>query len=649
MGRRFNIVMLMLACLLGCHNKVELGRIQTEASVFQAYWFEREATLYVFYNIRTTERIRDTSAFEYSLDAQPWVLVSEAPLVQVHQPLDCGADRRCGSFSLAVSSPPETLALRLRFQSEGTLSDQFQKTPLIIRKSEIAPDRSFYVYGFFDASNQFVSWQGRNAFPGLSHEEVVSFGLRRPYTVEGSKAHVTTTPISLVNPSLYGANEPCAGEELSRSLFASTQGEDIWSLEPVPTRAEEVCTNAESRDALGSLVKSALARKNPVVTSLGFDLALRFTDSLKLSFVLASCDNPDADYLRFQIDRLKIDHSEVDLCIESSNFNVNGLRQLFLARIAAARASSNKNLALLIVLHYRDPSAAERISSILGKTLDQVLDESQNPRIAAALVYDSFPLTESLLPSRSQLVWCPTLNSSDATLNSCIFTPTKIVLGPVEIKSSPALPDYPSYQKLDNDQKNGVTVERIEVLTPAGTNDQDKVDIVRNETGFWIFHPNDTLTLGKDEAYSYCGKNDGTSSLAFRTIDTNPLGYGEPELLSALPVKHNLQPSDRTVQLGLVTELPFFLSLSYRSRIAIGPKSLTGILSIKRNVSMTDTLGDLVLTQAKVPVRDVLARCTQYCQNPAFDESGVYLLSRPWDIEFATRCYEPQIPTPGGL
>ena len=83
--------------LLGCHNKVGIGRIETTFPLFKAFWYESEATVYIFYHTMSSQKLRVDARVEFSLDGQNWTDVKVAANVQLHEPVDCGEEEACGS------------------------------------------------------------------------------------------------------------------------------------------------------------------------------------------------------------------------------------------------------------------------------------------------------------------------------------------------------------------------------------------------------------------------------------------------------------------------------------------------------------------------------------------------------------------------
>lgn len=640
-------LMLLFNCL-ACQDKLELLRIYADLPLFQSYWYEAEKTLFVFYRMKMTERVKPSALVEYQVEQGIWTDVGRAPVIQKHHHVDCGPDQKCGSFSLKADKEPTQVGLRLRYSADGELADEFRSAPRVISQIAGTLDRSFYVYGIFDLTNRFVQWRGRNNFPGITHDEAMFFGLERPYSVDGHHGLSESSEISTVLPSHYGIIDPCSGTLLDPNKKFSDIGEDIWLQTAVPEAFPETCVTAHNFDASGPVDLSAVARKNPIVSPIEQDLTLRFTEAQLIPLIFATCESQDDDYLAFQKGRLAMPDTATTVCIESSDFNAESIRQLLLAKIKEARAAVTKSVALTIILHYTKEAQAQEIESIIAKSLALVLDDSLNPYVAATFVYDSFGKTAVPVAPKPAVIWCPTLNTLTQTLNSCYFSPAKLVLGPLEVRVSPLLPDYPSFLELDERQKSGIKVQKLRVLTPAEPSNEGKLEITAAEgEGYWIFHPDDKLNMKGSEYYSYCQKADPTLSLAFHMVSSEEGSKdAEPSFLQNLSIDHNKRLKDEVAQIGLFTPYPFYLAIDYRNTLAIGPKGLTGLLTIdQRKVPVNEELGSRILAEERIPMRKVLSRCTQYCKNPSFDDTGTYLLGRPWYQEFQTKCYEPKIPS----
>lgn len=642
---------LLLSLALGafsCQDKVPFERLETSYPLFQSYWYESEATTYIFYQLESSRRIRDEAVVEYSLDGENWTDIALATNVQQHESVDCGPRVRCGSISLASQEAPASTHLRYRFHREGELADSTVNFISPVRIQRGSHSRSFFVFGIFDETNSFIQWRGRNDFPGLSHEQAVFYGLRRPYKLSGLRVQNQSSEVSRLNPSLYASSSTCEGSEQPASELRSPAGDDLWLFFRIEDIYPQACMNVETVDAKGPFSAPALARKNPVLAPINQKLTLGFTEALQIPFVFASCQNPDAAYLQFQKDRLGMPEHPTDLCLESTNFNPSYLRQLIGERIAAARRSSNKTLALLFVLHYTDAAVGSSVALIMMQTLGALLDETLYPRVAATLVYDSFPPLIDPINFDSSLIWCPTLGSIEETqtLFSCYFQPAKIVVGPIELKTSPYLPDYASYRELDKDQKEGAAIEKLSILAPSEPLGFERLDVLEEGTSYNVYHPSDRLQVGASDYLNFCPENDRTGAFIFREISGVPPSeqVSPSSRLIELPRYQNSNPQLRTFEIGLGLPYPFFVHLQYRSSAALGPKGLSGYIAIQGKSVISDELGAAVIQNQDFNLLGVLNRCTRFCRHPAFDDAGSYLASRAWHEEFQTRCYNPLIP-----
>jgi hypothetical protein len=642
--------MAALFVAFACADKLDLQRIGTNLPLFQTYWFESEKTLFVFYHVATTQRVKNQADVEYKVDDSSWISVANAPLVQKHHLVNCGDDQRCGSISIKSDQEPKNVGIRLRFSKGGDLADSFETVPRVIATLSGTEDRSFYVYGVFDKTNKYIQWRGRNNFPGLTHQEANFYGIDRPFSVRDLNGHNDSTKVSTVAPSQYGIPNPCTGTSISSLLAESQAGEDIWHPAAIADEFPESCITARSIDAIGDVNYSALARKNPEVSPIKQDLTLRFTAAHLIPLIFASCKDQNPEYLEFQKSRLQMQDHDIDICTEDAAFSTESIRQLLLTKIKEARTASNKSLALTIILHYINEQSASTIEATVAEALALVLNDSLNPYVAATFVYDSYAKTAVPVAPKPAVIWCPTLNVATQTINSCHFAPAKLVLGPLEIRASPLLPDYPSFLELDEQQKNGIKVNALRVLTPSEPSSEGKLDIVESEVGYWIFHPDDKINLKGDEFLSYCQKSDPTVSLAYRMLsESNGGTKSSPSLMQRLPEEHNTDPSDQVAQVGLLSPFPFYLTIEYKNTVALGPKGLTGVLTLsKQKLPLNEELGARILGESRIPMDSVLSRCTRYCQHPAFDDTGTYLLGSTWIREFQTRCYEPSIPVFGG-
>ncbi|MCX6127916.1 MAG: hypothetical protein NTX25_02485 [Proteobacteria bacterium] len=620
-----------------------MQRDAVQFSEVKAFWFEDEASFFLFYRIDHPLIQRPDSALEFSLNqGNSWTDVKDVQNIHQHDAVDCGNVARCGSLSQKADTQVADIRLRLRFHKDSELAD-LAEFPVVIVKSSSPFKRSFYIYGIFDTSNTYVQWRGRHQFPGLSHEQAEAYGLRRAYRIQNVEAQIPSSEPDSVNPSLYGKPSSCDGTKLDAPIISSDQGEDHWMINQIDSTYAQVCASSEVHDANGQYFAVAIGRKNPVVAAITQDLQLSYTKVTQVPLVFAVCSAIDQAYLDFQLKRLKIESHPIDQCLDRDQLSPESLLSLLYAKIVVAKQNLGPDIALIIVLHYSDSTFSQAVTLLFGQALEAIANDKNFPRVAAFFIYDSFAPESLPLAKQASVIWCPMAGAEEEKLSSCTFQPASVVVGSLELRNSPALPDYTSFLNLSNEQINGAKIENFSIYAPRETGETGRLIFENVGQMNYVFNPFDQLQLSASETLSFCRLNDPFELFGFESLDkVNPLSANT---LSELPDVHRETKLDRSYSLGVRMTVPFFVSIQYSSTVAIGPKNYIAYLALRGKRTVSDAFGAAILRSEALPFANVLSKCTQYCQHPAFDESGSYVLARPWYEEFAQRCYNPLIPT----
>ncbi|WP_141733978.1 hypothetical protein [Oligoflexus tunisiensis] len=647
----FSIASFLFA-LTACRDKVGLLREPLHFALAKPFWFEDESTFFLFYQLDNPQAFRPEGSLELSFDqGETWQDIGFWTYLHPHEEVDCGRQSLCGSLSIRWTEPIASVQLRYRYHRDAELAES-QSIPVVSVHRTSPLRRSFSIYGVFDAMNAYVQWRGRHSFPGLSHEEAEALGLRRPYRITGIRAQVDSSEPDRINPSLYGTSSDCGGADLGPHTMGSEQGADSWLMVRVGPAFAQVCGWTEVMDGEGSYHAVAYGRKNPVVENIVQDLQLAFTKAEQVRLIFATCQAVSQDYLDYQVDRLHFTTNRIDYCMDQGNFNRETIVSFLYEKVLAARQNTGQDLALVLILHYNLRELSPVIVDVVGQSLAAIANGEQFPRVAAIFVYDSFPAVSSSGMTPTSLIWCPTevQDGETSTLSSCAFQPSKFVLGPLEVRSAPVLPDYESFQEMDDAQKWGAKIDEFAIYTPREPDSGGRLTYVRANDLHYVFNPFDQLPILARESLSFCPLHDFAQVFAYQILTQRGIRGGSEAAssVSLLPMEHRLRNEDRVYNLGLRLQAPFLVSVRYTTSSAIGPKDFVSYISIRGQQSLTDELGEAALQNKPLPFRSVLTKCTRYCQHPAFDETGRYILNGPWYEEFATRCYQPQLPRPEG-
>ncbi len=638
----------MCLSLWSCREKVGLQRDILTFPLAKAFWYEREATLFVFYRLEHPLVQRAQAVLEMSLDGgDNWLDTAAIQNVHQHLASDCGPQVLCGSLSLLRDQALAKLTLRYRYHRDASLGDQTQIAVVQVRAQSPAP-QSYSLYGIFDATNTYVQWRGRHQFPGLSHEDAQALGLRRLYRVLATKNQVNSSSFNRLNPSLYGALSSCEGQTLEGAPLFSEAGDDLWQFGQVPVTSAQVCADTEVNQARGTAREIAVARKNPIVEELPQDLQLSFAPTYQIPLIFAACDATDQDFLSFQAERLHFPQRTADLCMDRGRFNPESIIALLYAKIVAAKQTQKLEVSVVLILHYKEAELSAAVVSVVGQALAKIADDELYPRVAAFFIYDSFAPETDIMAQQKSVIWCPTHDGRDDGLASCAYQPAEVVLGSLEVRSAPTLPDYESFLSLDETQKTGAKIDKLDIYAPRETSDTGRIGFVERDGASYIFNPFDRLTLGPTDFVSYCPLRDPSQAFGYRFLDpAEPEKVAIPSPLRQLPTRG--REKNETYNLGVRLPVPFLVAVRYTTAAALGPKNFTAYLALRGKNTVDEAFGAAVLAGQPLPFRGVLSQCTQYCNHPAFDESGSYALARPWTEEFATRCYQPLLPQRAGL
>ncbi|MDQ3233642.1 MAG: hypothetical protein M3Q07_17630, partial [Pseudobdellovibrionaceae bacterium] len=557
-------ILSVICALAACRKKVGLEQDPLRFVLAKAFWFEDESTFFLFYHIDNPQPFRTEGLLEMSLNqGETWQDVNTGTYVHPHESVDCGNQTLCGSLSIRWTQPLPSAQLRYRFHRDAELAESLVIPVVIVRKSSPLR-RSFYIYGVFDQTNVYVQWRGRHFFPGLSHEEAEAYGLRRPYRITGIRSQTNSSDPDRINPSLYGSATVCAGTELNPDRISSDRGADSWLMAQVELSFAQACGISEVTDGNGSYSAAAFARKNPIVEPIEQDLQLAFTKAKQIPLIFASCKTIDQNYLDFQVERMHFPTNRIDYCMDDGTFSRENVLALLYGKVLAAQ-EPGQVLALVLILHYTLQELSPTISDVLGQSLAAIANNALFPRVSAVFVYDSFAPESPPAITQPSVIWCPVAGDASTTLSTCAFQPSQIALGSIEIRSAPALPDYENFQKMDDVQKRGATVEDFSIYTPKEPGSGGRLSITQTNDRSYVFNPFDQLPVLASESLSYCGLYDSTEAFAFEILPSSGTQDGGIPVspLSVLPGVHRLQDRDQVYNLGLQLDVPFLVSVRY--------------------------------------------------------------------------------------
>ena len=674
---RLAALALLAAGAASC-GKVPIHDVYAEFLLADASWFAEEDTLFIFYDVTAEQGLGDPSVIEitYATDDERinWTPVSDFTTVHPHLPVDCGTTSLCGSTSLHVAGEPREVGVRLRYHRDGELALEADTVFNVVGPGDPDSNRSFVVYGVFDETNQRVQWRGRHQLPTLRNKQAQDLGLRRWFQVE-DQVTGTEALTSSSDPYGYGARCPSDFEATDLEVVETVE-RAVWNDADLPLTASThaaVCAQSTVLDANGTYTTGAVARKNPEVRPAFPVLRSPIHDATPVRFFLAPCERTiSAEHEAMQRQRLQMEDVETT-CIDDwddAGF-VDHLIVAFTDAIEAER-DSGEDMVLVIGLHQDDDDVATVVEEALAAIVPDERHRS-SPRLAGAFVFDSDIRgleDDTLAPST---LWCPasilaleTGDFPDASTRTCAIAPDNpsIDLGPFSFGTLPILP--PRDQYLDfidtwSDAQAGEVLS-LSYRTPEFSVTSAHADI--GEYGVATFFDDEQISVGDDDAFSYCVGDDPyifvfrseiMQSDAFIDAITEQCATEEIDETLCAVATQGLLPLDflgewhalfgeENYDLGLFWDFPFLLHMEYEA-VAAGNVSAFGF-SVPFGLAADGEsyLGTEMWTTDEFPLDELLTQCTRFCDHPTFDSAGVYHVTDNFDETYPSACYLPRYP-----
>lgn len=650
--------MLLLAWFhVGC-DKVPLQDVGASFPFAKAAWFAQEETLFLFYEAEAEQGISKESDIEVSFvtddGKQKWVPVSQLKNVHTHEAVKCSPKGLCGSASPRVTKEPRNVTFRLRYHRDGETALEFTPEFHVMGSGPAFTNRSFLVYGVFDALNRRVQWRGRHQFPAVRNMKASELGLRREFQVsEESFGNLASDTEAQNNPYFYAFADLCPQTFASAGFPPAplTLQRAVFSAGELPLQAAAsavVCAKSVIKDGRGPFAALAVARKNPDTRPAFDSLSSPITENTAVRFLVAPCNKVISDdHLEMQKQRLGITGA-VDACTDdvSSEGLKNRLSALLGRRIDETRAQ-NKDMVLSIAFHHDDKSGAQ--AAALESALESVLPQEQeksSPRVAGAFVFDSTVHRDVKASLKRQVLWCPAFfdpllrEPPDVSQQSCPVVPEfpGLKLGPFAFNVIPILPTRDNFLNFIKtySKANAGSMTKMSFLSPTRTPLSENVAI--GDFGQATFFNNERLTVGPEESLGFCPEENTAPHVVFKT-DDEPFPAG----IATLGEMHRLNPAP-TYQLGLAWDFPFLLKLAYETRMAGAATALNATVPFGIKIDQGASYGAQAWTQGEFPLGKTLLLCTRFCTHPTFDSAGVYNVRAPWRDSYRRSCYRPQFP-----
>ncbi len=658
----------------GC-TKVAISSIEAVFDLADTAWFAEEETLFVFYEISAEQGIQDPSVVELTYatdDARvDWTPLTSFPAVHTHEPVDCGPQALCGSWSLHVPQEPREVALRLRYHPDGELAVDSDTIYNAVDVGTPHTHRSMVVYGVFDESNQWVQWRGRHTFPTLRNEHAEDLGLRRWFQVDEQTYGTTESPAATENP--YGYGTPCPDDFTGTEVNpVSTLERAVFNQETLPLAASSssaVCAASTVSDATGAFTTTALAQKNPEVRPAFPLLRSPIRNATPLEFFLGPCDRIiDEEHEEMQRQRLLVEGLPTYCTDDWREDTWEDELVTALGSAVEAERYKGQDVVLVIGLHRDEQGLALAVQEALSRVVPEERHRT-SPRLAGAFVFDSDIENLILSELEPSVLWCPADAGEGASARTCAISPDNpgLELGPFSFGSLPILPSRELYLEFIEDYsvRQAGNVQSYEFLTPEFATTTEHIDL--GEFGAITFLNDELISADGDDAFSWCvpsepppvywrsdflvseqfamalqvGCSNGTFEDEFCSLAS--LGVMSVEWL---PQWHSRFFED-TYELGLFWDFPFLLRMEYEAFTAGAVSAFDFSVPFGLGSDGESYYGGYAWVADEFSLEDALTQCTRFCESPTFDSAAVYHVTDPFRSTYATTCYLPNLPEPG--
>lgn len=661
--------LMMIAFLAGC-TKVPLREHRGHFDLATSHWFENEKTQYIFFSV---DGLRDGQAkttwpaeFEIARESGEFSRLNLSTAVHAHRLVECGVGRICGSFSFKAEKPVDSLALRYRYHVDSPISESIAVSVSKHRAGAGSESQSALVYGVFNGDNSRVQVRVHDNFGSPDSTQIKHYGMTRKFAVESLV--LANVPIARLRTFDDGAfhfpSQAC--DSLLPSAQTNTEefsGVEAWMKTPLSPndRKDSACFRVKALDQKGVALNqaAALARRNPEFSQGSLSIRTPLQDAQKVPIVFGYCaGRPESDgifsapffeYQRFILGMPP--YAGVDACFavgEEDRF-ARDVERVINQRLAEARAQSQgtRDLFFTVAINARLSSQILEFRKIIAlKLAERIRAENGliSPRLVGAFVYDSQAADPEVAGVNQQIVWCPRLEKPGQDESEANCTPRAIGdvnIGPfnflIPMGPFPTLDLFVHYQNKYGD--SGRTREP-EFQIRAVTTNQNSVSDQANDQLFTFFDGH-RLELAQGERLRFCRDRDDTNVL-------DKLVFREGQVRGRSPVINLDQAQSRldhgqtnTLNVGIRWQSPFIGAFSYRSPIE---GKVLKFIPFSTSVANKQQLGDETWNRPRWDIGALTQKCLRYCEQPFFDEAGIYQLKEIWTE--AGRCPNPRIPEP---
>ncbi len=671
------VIFLALLCLFGTScQKVPLRESAGSISHGSIHWFENEKTAFLFFAVNELpERLIDPT-FEFSWSEQTpggGVVareLAEIDLLQAvhqHRFVPCAQGIVCGSFSFKADNPLVDAFFQFRYDRSSPLALTANLSPTNHQAGNTMSAYSALVYGIFDDKNSFTNVRVHHNFGSPSNEEVLSYGMTRKFEVsepvlfapepELIDMHRVEVESALMFPATF-----CPTVTDSTSIL---EGESKWlgtKLNP-ETGIRGACFNLNYLDRndkpLLNAMVSSYAFRNPEV----MDSSLTFTTPLKpvneIPVLVKICsDEPsagsmtDSDFLNYQRFIMGMVNRPEDLCFrigKESEFK-QAFETHIANRLVSAKATNTTggDFMFLILLHEK---FSPEFISLQGQIADALTtiakteEANVSPRLVGSFVYSGSTNFSPTASQRKFLTWCPQellagmfipgLGSQNCLTMKAQDLDLQVINFVQPLGAFPSLQNYTDYVKEYGD-KGLARSPDLKFSSPQLTVNSQ----VEKSTNVTFFDA-ERFSLINGEYAKVCGDRLDRAVMSFfvrspdqpASVPSIPLYDMNAEWLS--------DDADGEYRIGIEWEFPYWGGVNYNSALT---GKVVAVVPFQQSFKSFEQLGDPKWVTDSWKFGKYVQKCSKYCENPVFDEVGVYQPSNLWRFSFDDRCSIPLPP-----
>jgi hypothetical protein len=671
---------LPLAIIAGACGKIPLQDDPGQISG-SMHWFENEATSYVFLELsEKLSRLIDPAFSLYiteqnesgGTDERSFTPINFNDGVHLHQVKQCSPNKTCASFSFRSSKPLVLGRIRFQYDASSPIDLQTIITPSNHSTGDAAQNFSALFYGLFDQSNERLAIEMVNNFGSPQDLETERYGMSRKFRIEDAGLQDAS------NDEISSAFEAANSETLFPASFCTNtagSGPDILSTRrhwladefPAEQKSRGACFRTifldKDNNDLHTATGTGYARRNPEIEFADLKLKTPLKQTNEIYIALRVCDGEtytasmvDDKFYNYQQYILGMAIRPIDVCFRvgsESEFEAELSRHLA-DRLDQAKSNNleSRDFTFVIMLHENFSLEFRKIQSIVASQLTTIVNaerEAVSPRLVGAMVYaGGTDFVPTALQSRFVL-WCPQeINENNLVNAPALFNQNCTTLRSFEIDLRvinfvtplgpfPSLKQYNKYLKDFGDAGLARSPDLKFFSVPTGENTLQ----VNDEQ--LTFFDSERYTIPAGQFARYCIERNAYDPTLFRI--RTPDMTSENQSLTVFEL-NNIWLSDSNpateYSVGLTWTYPFVGRVDYNS--ALTGKALVGMVPFSRSFKTYQDLADTRWLENEFDFGSAVQHCSSYCDNPFFDEGGVYQISQTWRQPLLSSCPSPVIP-----